>query len=65
MQNKLFSHTLKNHFVKTTVVKQFKMSESELLQAKTNNSAHINPKEPYQQFNYKEEDLHESDIEGR
>ena len=62
MQQKLFSHALKKHFLKTTVVRSFKLTETELLQLKTNTTASINPKEPYQQFNYNEEEPNVSDL---
>ncbi len=62
MQQKLFSHVLKHHFLRTTVVRSFKLSESELLQLKQNTTASINAKEPYQQFNYTEEELNASDL---
>ncbi len=54
MQKKVFG-ALKEHFVRTTVIRQFNLTESELLQNKTNASISINAKEPYQQFAYKEE----------
>ncbi len=65
MQQKLFSHTLKHHFLRTTVVRSFKLTESELLQLKQNTTASINAKEPYQQFNYTEEELNASDLVGK
>jgi len=46
-------------------VRSFKLTETELLQLKQNSTASINAKEPYQQFNYNEEELNASDIAGK
>jgi hypothetical protein len=62
MQQKLFSHALKHHFLRTTVIRSFKLTESEILQMKQNTTASINAKEPYQQFNFTEEELAASEL---
>jgi hypothetical protein len=57
MKAKLFSQSLREHFVRTTLLKKFTLKESQLLAQKTNDSASINAKEAYQQFNYEEEPI--------
>ena len=47
MSVKLFSQTLREHFVRTTLLKKFTLKESQLLAQKTNDSSSINAKEAY------------------
>lgn len=61
----MFAKTLRDHFVKTTVAKQFKFSESVYLQNKTNNPNSIDAREAYQQFIYTEQPIDPQDIEGK
>ena len=61
----MFNKTLREHFLKTTVAKQFKFTDSVYLQNKTNNPNNIDAREAYQQFIFTEQPLDHKDIEGK
>lgn len=58
----LFARTLRQHFLKQTVVKNITLTESALLQKKENQSNSIDAREAYQQFIYTEDPC---DLDGK
>ena len=58
----LFARTLRQHFLKQTVVKHITLTESALLQKKENQAKSIDAREAYQQFIYTEEAC---DLDGK